>query len=220
MSDLRSTTVDINSIFQDPANARTHSDAQLQYLAKSLQRFGQQKPIVVGADKIIIAGNGTHLAARDILGWDKISVIYSELPTEEARAYGIADNQIGVQSDWDADILSKHIQDLAEWNPLQDWASVGFEQEFIDNRGEEMEEKEPSPLNEFLDIQNERTDKPVMGKPIKVTEEQRSIINQTVKIVRMQEEDPDMSEGRIVELIFADYISGLVASHPSNNSQT
>lgn len=219
MVNLQATTVDINSIFQDPANARTHSDEQLQYLAKSLKRFGQQKPLVVSRDNIIIAGNGTHLAARDILNWREISVVHSDLSIEEARAYSIADNQIASKSDWDFDMLSKHIQDLTEWNPLQDWQAIGLEPDDINSQNEdEDEEQSPSGLGAYLDIQNEkRGDRPAMGKPIKVTEEQRSIIDQTVKIIRLKEEDPNMSEGRVMELICADYISGLVANHPSNS---
>ncbi|CAN5204140.1 hypothetical protein BH09PAT1_BH09PAT1_1500 [soil metagenome] len=44
---------------------------RLKYIAASLQRFKQQKPIVVGSDNVIIADNGTHLAAK-LLNWEAI----------------------------------------------------------------------------------------------------------------------------------------------------
>lgn len=80
--------VPIDSVLQDPDNARLHSADQLKYLSASLKRFSQQKPIVVGKDGVIIAGNGTHLAAK-MLNWKDILIIRSKLSVEESRAYGI-----------------------------------------------------------------------------------------------------------------------------------
>ena len=74
INDLRVEKVDINSIFEDPENARLHPDANLTQIRKSLERFGQRKPIVVSEqDKIILAGNGTFRAAIK-LGWTEIWV--------------------------------------------------------------------------------------------------------------------------------------------------
>ena len=215
MSELETVLVDINSIQQDPKNANTHSVDQLQYIAKSLDRFSQQKPIVVGKDNIIIAGNGTHLAAKEILGWTKIAVVYSNLSNEEARAFGLADNQIARQSEWEFDTLTQHIKELSEWDPLQDWQAIGFEKDFINPVVNGDEEEVNSAMKEFLESDSKSDDRPMMAKPIKLTEDQRFIVDQTVNIVRIQEGDPTLSEGRIVELVMADYLSGL---SPQNDS--
>jgi hypothetical protein len=202
--------VPIKSIFQDPANARIHSDKQIEELAASLRRFGQQYPIVVGSsDRIIIKGNATHRAASE-LGWTEIEVVWSDLCLEEARAYGIADNKLGTSSEWDLEILAGHVRELASWNPMQDWKSIGFEkEELAPLMGNDWDN---SPLKEFLepekslDYPNE--DKPEMGKSIKVTAEMRETINSAINIVKLQEGDAKMSEGRAIELICADWLSG------------
>ncbi len=210
MNELKTVTVDIDSIFQDPENARTHSDEQLEYIAASLKRFGQQKPLIVSKDNVIVAGNGTHLAARDILSWDSISIITTDLSVEEARAYGIADNQIASKSDWDLSTLTRHIKDMAQWNPLQDWKAIGFSNDIIDPLVQE-EPDSSTALTDFLEGNNSKSvedEKPVMAPPIKVTEEQRDIINQAVNIVRLTEGDYTMSEGRAIELISGDFLGG------------
>ena len=210
--------VDINSVIQDPANARLHSPEQLKYIAASLKRFAQQKPIVVGKDNVIIAGNGTHLAARDILNWKQILIIRSDLSMEEARAYGIADNQIPTQAEWDVESLSKHLKEMAEWNPMQDWNAIGFENDVMTPFTDEDSEDEPdTALADFLDGKDfkPKEEKAIMAKPIKVTEEQWEIIDQAITIIKMQTGDIKMSAGRALELMCADWLSGM----PSNYTE-
>ena len=201
--------VPIDSVLQDPENARLHSADQLKYIAASLKRFKQQKPIVVGKDNVIIAGNGTHLAAK-ILNWKDILIIRSELDAQEARAYGIADNQIPLHSEWDVDSLSKHLKDMAEWNPMQDWGSIGFEDSIIDPLVEEEDDSD-STLRDFLDgkaFEKKDDEKAIMAKPIKVTTEQWEVIDQAINLVKMHTGDLKMSAGRALELITADFLSG------------
>ena len=62
--------VDIKTLKPDPGNARRHDKRNLQAIADSLNQFGQRKPIVVTADGIVLAGNGTLEAAK-LLGWGR-----------------------------------------------------------------------------------------------------------------------------------------------------
>jgi hypothetical protein len=203
--------VPIDSVLQDPENARLHSAEQLKYIAASLKRFSQQKPIVVGKDNVIIAGNGTHQAAKEVLNWKDILIVRSELSYEDARAYGIADNQIPMQAEWDMDSLTKHLKDMAEWNPMQDWNAIGFEDDIVDPINE-AEDEHDNTLRDFLDGESfkkkDKEDKAIMAKPIKVTQEQWEVIDQAITIVKMQTEDLNMSPGRALELMSADWLSG------------
>lgn len=209
--------VPIDSVLQDPENARLHSKEQLKYIAASLERFSQQKPIVVGKDNIIIAGNGTHLAAKEILNWKDILIIRSELNSEEARAYGIADNQISTHSEWDVEALSKHIKDMAEWNPMQDWTSIGFESDIIDPLIEDSKSEDNLASDSLINFlegkenyekEGKAEDKAIMAKPIKVTEEQWEVIDQAINIIKFQTEDMKITAGRALELICGDFLSG------------
>ncbi len=120
--------VPIGSVRPDPENARRHPDHNLSTIRNSLERFGQQKPIVVGRDGEIIAGNGTYAAAVD-LGWKSIRVSWSDLTGAEARAYALADNRSGDLSFFDPDDLHDQLEFLGESGIDLDSLGFGFDDE-------------------------------------------------------------------------------------------
>ena len=103
--------VAVDDLHLDPANARSHDARNLATIKASLARFGQQKPIVVNGDGVVIAGNGTLQAARD-LGWEKISVVRSSLDGVDATAYAIADNRTSELATWDGGVLASTLAAL------------------------------------------------------------------------------------------------------------
>jgi ParB-like chromosome segregation protein Spo0J len=104
-------SVPIESLSPDPANARLHSPRNLDAIKASLQRFGQQKPIVVDARNIVRAGNGALLAAKS-LGWTHLQIVRTDLAGSDATAYAIADNRTSDLSDWDDDALAAQLESL------------------------------------------------------------------------------------------------------------
>ena len=81
-------------------------------MVESLGRFGQRKPIVVRADGIVVAGNGTLEAARD-LGWVELAVTEVDgLSEADVRAFALADNRTAELSEWDEDALALLMADL------------------------------------------------------------------------------------------------------------
>lgn len=99
-------TVPIDSIQLDPANLRRHPERNLSAIKGSLARFGQQRPVVVDGRGVIIAGNGTVLAARE-LGWTEIQITRTALAGSEAVAFSIADNRTSETSEWDQQSLAE-----------------------------------------------------------------------------------------------------------------
>ncbi len=59
-------TVAIASLNADPSNVRAHDSRNIEAIKASLAKFGQRKPIVVGADDVVQAGNATLDAARSL----------------------------------------------------------------------------------------------------------------------------------------------------------
>ena len=110
-------SVPIGSIHPDPANARMHSERNIEAIKGSLARFGQQKPIVVDGDGVVRAGNGTLQAARD-LGWEEISVVRSDLVGAEMTAFAIADNRAAELASWDLDVLARTMVALDEMEEI------------------------------------------------------------------------------------------------------
>jgi len=108
---MKTELVKIETLVFDPANARKHGEKNLDAIKSSLQRFGQQKPIVVDANGVVRAGNGT-LAAAKALGWKEIAIVRSPLSGSEATAYAIADNRTSELAEWDDDVLSQTLAAL------------------------------------------------------------------------------------------------------------
>lgn len=101
---LRAFAVPMDSLTADPQNARRHPTYNLEAIRRSLDRFGQQKPIVCSADRIVRCGNGT-LAAAMAAGRTMIAAVISELSPAEIEAYAIADNRSGELAEWDPEKL-------------------------------------------------------------------------------------------------------------------
>ena len=113
----------VESLSLDPKNARAHDDRNLQAIADSLRRFGQQKPIVVAPDGTVLAGNGT-LAAAKHLGWAEIAAITTDLEGPDARGFAIADNRTAELAEWDVVQLSVELEAL----PPEVFQTLGFDE--------------------------------------------------------------------------------------------
>jgi DNA modification methylase len=108
---MKTERVPIGSVQFDPANVRRHGEKNLDAIKASLSRFGQQKPIVVDADGIVRAGNGTLMAAK-ALGWPEVTIVRTALKGAEATAYAIADNRTAELAEWDDDALAQTLAAL------------------------------------------------------------------------------------------------------------
>ena len=113
MTELHIETVNINSLTPDPANARTHNERNLKAISDSLKLFGQRKPLTVTPDSIVVTGNGTLEAAKN-LGWTEIAIARTPVgwTWEQIRAWAIADNQTAMLAEWDDKVLADQLLEL------------------------------------------------------------------------------------------------------------
>lgn len=102
----------VDALTFDPANVRKHPEANLAAIKASLTRFGQQKPIVVDAKGVVVAGNGT-LAAAKALGWRTVKAVRTNLTGAEATAFAIADNRTAELAEWDEASLHAQLAAIA-----------------------------------------------------------------------------------------------------------
>jgi site-specific DNA-methyltransferase (adenine-specific) len=104
--------VPVTDLHNDPANVRKHGEQNLAAIKASLARFGQQKPIVVNPEGVVIAGNGTLMAAR-ALGWRTVKAVRTNLAGSEATAFAIADNRTAELAEWDDAALQQQLAAIA-----------------------------------------------------------------------------------------------------------
>jgi ParB family chromosome partitioning protein len=113
MSNLQTETLKIASLTPDPTNARKHDKRNLDAIKASLKLFGQRKPIVVTGANLIVAGNGTVEAAKE-LGWSEIDVVRipKDWDAEQVKAYALADNRTAELAEWDTQVLTDQLLEL------------------------------------------------------------------------------------------------------------
>ena len=128
-------------------NSRTHSDKQIQKLAKGIEEFGFLNPIVTNGENGILAGHGRILAA-ELLGMDEVPVIEAtHLNESQRRAYVMFDNRIAEEAGWNEKALLREILDMQ--NDDYDPAMTGFDDdELAKILGEDIKE-EIAPEIEF-----------------------------------------------------------------------
>lgn len=195
--DLAPLVVPIRSLKPDPANANTHPDRSLASLRWSLERFGQQKPVVALRDGTVVAGNGLLLAARE-LTWKRLACVRLDTDdANEARAFALADNRTAQLAEWDFPQLAATLKDLH----LQDYPLDALWADF---------ELEPL-LNANFTPATPTDHNPIAGqggvRPVLVSVEQRDVFERACEKMRQHEDDPEMSEGRCLELMAAEYLS-------------
>jgi DNA modification methylase len=109
----------------------------------SLKEFGWRQPIVVDTEGVIIVGHTRYLAALE-LGWQEAPVhVGDNLTPAQVKAYRIADNRTGAESQWDMDLLALEFDDLREAGI--DMALTGFDQDELATPGEVGSEGDTDP---------------------------------------------------------------------------
>src|ERR1051325_9588041 len=156
---LRVERVEIRRLKPDPRNPRLHSERQLKQIARSIEAFGFNVPVLADREGNLLAGHGRVQAARR-LGLRVIPVIRLEhLTPEQARAFSIADNRLAETSTWDDRLLAEVLRDLASVNLDFDLETTGFTMGEIDLRIEGLSETipaSPDPADELH---------PALGQP-------------------------------------------------------
>jgi len=108
---VEQTTTD--SLISYARHPRRNQSAIAKVLA-SIKEFGWRQPIVVDSDYLVVVGH-TRLEAAKILGMDKVPVhVAKDMTPAQAKAYRLADNQIGEDATWDFELLTLEINDLRE----------------------------------------------------------------------------------------------------------
>jgi DNA modification methylase len=122
----------ITDLTPNPRNPRKHSRAQVRAIARSIEAFGFNAPILIDKSGQIIAGHGRYEAAV-LFGLEQIPVISLEhLGKEQARAYMLADNKLTDRSSWNDEALALHLKELTDLSLDFDIEAIGFEPPEID----------------------------------------------------------------------------------------
>jgi ParB-like chromosome segregation protein Spo0J len=118
---LQALAVPIESVELHPRNPRI---GDVEAVARSLHRFGQQKPIVIQASTMFCVAGNHLLRAANSLGWTEIAANVEVMDDATATAYMLADNRTADLGSYDDDLLAAILAEQAAGDNL---AATGYD---------------------------------------------------------------------------------------------
>jgi len=107
--------INIDEIIPYKNNPREIPMESVQKVMNSIKEFGNNQPIVVDADNVIVVGH-TRWKALKQLGKSKAFVIKRNFSKNDAMAYRIMDNRSGEESKWENKLLAEELNMLKDEN--------------------------------------------------------------------------------------------------------
>lgn len=128
-------TMKLTELIRPEKNVRIHTEQQLREFRRSVEMFGQIRPIVVDENNIILAGNGLYdtLVAMEKETADVYK--YDNLTENQKKKLMIADNKIFSLGIENLDTLNSFLEDLQG-----DLDIPGFDEEILKQMVSEAEE--------------------------------------------------------------------------------
>ena len=127
-------------------NAKLHPKEQIEQIKKSIKEFGNNDPIAIDENNVIIEGHGRFLALKE-LGYDEVEIIrLSHMTDEQKKAYILTHNKLTMNSGFDMEILELELEDITNIN-MEDF---GFDFEEIEEIEEDIEDVEQDEYDEEL----------------------------------------------------------------------
>jgi hypothetical protein len=132
------------------------------------------------------------------MGWRRIAAVVFDGESEnDARAYALADNRTAELSKWNHEGLSKLL--LTMQSQSFDLEGLGWD---------------PRELDMLLQASWEKPEKEEGGlagddvkRSITMTHDQFEVVTRAITKLRAREEDPEITDGRALELICADFLA-------------
>ena len=131
-------TIPLSQITPYDNNSKKHPKYQIEQIKESIQTFGNNDPIAIDENNMIIEGHGRYLALKD-LGVIQVPVIrLKHLTEEKKRAYILAHNKITLNTDFDIDLLKQELTSIMDI----DMAQFGFSVNLLSSPLTGQEEKD------------------------------------------------------------------------------
>ena len=106
--------VPINQLKPYENNAKIHTPVQIAQIAASIQEFGNNDPIAVDENNMVIEGHGRLLALKS-LGYTEVEIIrLTGLTEEQKRAYILVHNKLTMNTGFDYNILDAELAWITE----------------------------------------------------------------------------------------------------------
>lgn len=139
--------IKLKDIVPYEGNAKLHPREQVEQIKKSIQDFGNNDPIAVDEDNVIIEGHGRYMALSE-LGYDEADcIVLTGLTDDQKNAYRLVHNKLTMNSDFDFEILKSELEKIE-----MDMSQFDFDMEGIakDLDGEKEAEEDDFDVDEAI----------------------------------------------------------------------
>ena len=93
-------------------NAKLHPKEQVEQIKNSIKEFGNNDPIAVDENNVIIEGHGRYMALLE-LGYDEAEcIVLTGLTDDQKNAYRLVHNKLTMNSDFDFEILKDELEKI------------------------------------------------------------------------------------------------------------
>lgn len=118
--------ISIDKIKPYENNAKLHPPEQIEQIKKSIKEFGNNDPIAIDENNVIIEGHGRYKALKE-LGFKEIEVIrLLHLNEQQKRAYSLIHNKLTMDTGFDMEILSDELNSISDFD-MSDFDFSSFE---------------------------------------------------------------------------------------------
>ena len=111
---MKVTRMKLSALKVPEKNVRIHSEKQTKEFVRSLEAFGQIRPIVIDEDNTILAGNGLYAALMAKGDTEADCYVVKGLTPNEKKKLMLADNKIYSLGVDDMDVFEEFLRDLGD----------------------------------------------------------------------------------------------------------
>lgn len=114
MAKLQTSEVKLDDLKFIEKNPRRHTEIQINELKRSIEKFGQIRPLVIDEKNTVLAGNGLLVALRE-LGWSVASAyVIKGLSEKDKMRLALADNKIANLGLDNYPVIEELIQEIGD----------------------------------------------------------------------------------------------------------
>ena len=142
--------ININEIKEYENNAKIHTEEQIEQIINSIQRYGNNDPIAIDENNVIIEGHGRYIALKR-LGAEEIPVIkLKHLTEEQKREYILVHNKLTMNTGFDMEKLQAELE-LIDYDMTNfSFENVNFNEDDLHDLFEDVEEEKKAKEKEVI----------------------------------------------------------------------
>ena len=172
------------------------NDSAVDAVAKSIETFGFNVPILYDQHMTIIAGHVRWKAAKK-LGLTSVPAIQLSLTRAQREAFAVADNKTAEIADWDYNVLGEILKDLPEEGI--DLSSLGFSEAELDAILKPVEDFNWDQFKEDLDEFHQ--DATHVFLPVKVPIDMKQSVSEAIRQCARERAITEKDNARLAGLV-------------------